>query len=148
MFEQAPGNLAAAVLRGDADRRQMRGVVFVYHHKGKADQLIQRCHHAVAQCPRFVQKILKSVFRVVIAARKAAKIKPQNLGQMIQRQRANIILGQRRRNDRLRPGGIDRNKKISDCLQNSHKKWRVESSELKSYISDSPLSTLYSSLST
>lgn len=54
MIEQPHGDLASAVLRGDAYRRQMRGVILVDHHKRKPDYLARRRHHPVTQGPRLI----------------------------------------------------------------------------------------------
>ena len=74
--EQALGNFASPVFRGNADGREMCGVVFVDHHKRKTNHFRRRRHHAIAQCSRLVQQIFKRVLCVVVALTKTSDIEP------------------------------------------------------------------------
>ena len=72
MSEQRASYPAAAMLRSNADSREVGGIVLLDHDKRKTHDLARFGNDAVAQRSRLVQQVFKCVLGVIIAISETA----------------------------------------------------------------------------
>ena len=127
MCEQPLSQPAKAVFGSDPDRREVRSIVLIYHHERKSDHLLSRSDHSIADRPGLVEQIIERMFRIVIAVAKTADVKPQHLGQLIQRQRPDRIVRRRSRHNDLSLSDKAGEEKAAYCIQKSHSLFELRS---------------------